>query len=107
MRLNLKERAKAFSVHLSASVVVGLSVFGLIWLVWYPPPLLQTQGVLNIFVILLLVDVVAGPILTFLVFNREKKIFEIRSGGDCYFAVKRSGLWVGYSVSGATGISGV
>ena len=25
MRLNLKERAKAFSVHLSASVVVGLS----------------------------------------------------------------------------------
>lgn len=73
MRLNLKERIKAFSVHLSASVVVGLSVFGLIWLVWYPPPLLQTQGVLNIFVILLLVDVVAGPILTFLVFNREKK----------------------------------
>ena len=73
MRLNLKERAMAFVVHFSASVVVGLATFGLIWLVWYPPPLLQTQGILDIYALLLMVDVVAGPTLTFLIFNKAKK----------------------------------
>lgn len=73
MSLNLKERVVAFAVHLAASVLVGMTVFGLIWLVWYPPPLLQALGILNIFFILLMVDVVAGPTLTFLVFNRAKK----------------------------------
>lgn len=73
MELNFKERATAFAAHFSASVVVGLSVFGLIWLVWYPPPLLQTQGILDIYALLLVVDVVAGPTLTFLIFNRAKK----------------------------------
>lgn len=73
MKLYFKDRTTAFVVHFSASMVVGLSVFGLIWLVWYPPPLLQTQGVLDIYTLLLMVDVIAGPMLTFLVFNRAKK----------------------------------
>lgn len=73
MKLNLRERSTAFAVHLFGSVVVGVAVLALIWMVWYPPPLLQAQGILDIFAILLMVDVVAGPTLTFLVYNREKK----------------------------------
>lgn len=73
MSLNLKDRSRAFAVHLSVSVVVGLSVLGVIWSLWYPPPLLQAQGILDIYALLLMVDVVAGPTLTFIIFNRAKK----------------------------------
>jgi len=69
----MKIRLKAFLYHLSASAVIALLVIGLVFFAWYPPPLHIATGVMTIFLLLLAVDVILGPLLTFLVFKPGKK----------------------------------
>jgi len=64
---------RAFLLHLLCSAVLALFAIGLVFWVWYPAPLDQAVGVGNIFLLLLFVDVVLGPLLTLLVFNVAKK----------------------------------
>lgn len=66
-------RVKAFLMHLIGSVVVGLLVLLLVFGVWYPAPLHKAVGVTSIFLLLLVVDVLLGPLLTFVVFKEGKK----------------------------------
>ena len=70
MKLN---RYQAFSTHLMGSVAVALCSAALVFLVWYPDKLPRATGVTNIFLMLLAVDVVVGPIITLIVFNTAKK----------------------------------
>lgn len=66
-------RFRLFSYHLLFSVVLAsISIF-VVFFVWYPSPLHSAAGVTNIFLILLSVDVVLGPILTLLVSKEGKK----------------------------------
>lgn len=66
-------RFKAFAIHLCGSLVIGLAMLGLVFAVWYPDPLHEAVGVTDIFLILLAVDVIIGPLLTLLVFKVGKK----------------------------------
>lgn len=66
-------RIKAFSVHLLLSACVGALVGGIFWFVLYPVPLFHAVGGLEIFLIVLAVDVVLGPCLTLLVYRKGKK----------------------------------
>ena len=66
-------RVKAFLIHLSIStLVVGLA-FGLVFGVWYPPPFSFVQDVYGVAITLVAVDLVVGPLLTFIVYNPVKK----------------------------------
>lgn len=66
-------RFKAFVIHLCGSLTIGLAMLWLVFGVWYPAPLHEAVGVTGIFVMLLAVDVVIGPLLTLLVFKVGKK----------------------------------
>lgn len=66
-------RLRGFLIHLAVSVILGLAATGIIFLIWYPSPLEQAIGVTSIVLILLGVDVVAGPLLTFAVCKQGKK----------------------------------
>lgn len=66
-------RWKASAIHLSISAVIGLSVLAAMVLVWYPSPYFQAVGGLKLAAILVSVDVVLGPLITLIIFNREKK----------------------------------
>lgn len=66
-------KLKAFFIHLSISCVVGLLAAGLVFLFWYPNSLHKALGVTTIFLILLTIDVILGPLLTFIVFKKNKK----------------------------------
>jgi hypothetical protein len=66
-------RIKAFLIHLAFSSIVGLVTLSLVFSVWYPAPLHKALGVTNIFLTLLLVDIILGPCLTLLVFKEGKK----------------------------------
>ena len=66
-------RIKAFVIHLVISVLIALTVIGLVFFIWYPAPLHSAVGVTHIFLILLVVDVVLGPALTLLVCRKDKK----------------------------------
>ncbi len=66
-------RLKAFVIHLAISGLIALAVIGLVFFIWYPAPLHTAVGVTQIFLILLAVDVVLGPLLTLLVYKAGKK----------------------------------
>ncbi|WP_339413880.1 TfpX/TfpZ family type IV pilin accessory protein [Pseudomonas sp. EA_35y_Pfl2_R5] len=89
-------RFKAFFIHLSLSAVLAVPAVLLVFKLWYPAPLHVAVGVTKIFLLLLLVDVVLGPLLTLLVYKPGKKtlvldltvIAMLQLSALCY------GLWV-------------
>ncbi|MDR3324079.1 MAG: hypothetical protein LBS89_07745 [Zoogloeaceae bacterium] len=66
-------RNRAFLLHLSASATLGALALILVFWVWYPAPLHKAVGVTEIFLIILGVDVVLGPCLTWTVAKQGKK----------------------------------
>lgn len=66
-------RLKATVTHLLCSAAVGAIVFTMLWTVWYPAPYFAAAGGAGLFLLLIGVDVVAGPALTAVVFNPVKK----------------------------------
>lgn len=89
-------RTEAFFIHLSLSAVLAVLALLLVFKLWYPAPLHVAVGVTQIFLLLLLVDVVLGPLLTLLVCKPGKKtlvldltvIAILQLSALCY------GLWV-------------
>jgi hypothetical protein len=66
-------RYQAFGTHLLGSVLIALCSAALVFLVWYPTPLEEAAGVTHIFLMLLAIDVVLGPVITLIIFNPAKK----------------------------------
>lgn len=73
LRHGLRDRLRAAGIHLLISVCVALLVLGLVFLCWYPAPLDRISGVGQILVLLLVVDVILGPLLTLVVYDRRKR----------------------------------
>ena len=69
----MNARIKAFNLHLIISALIALAVVIVVFYLWYPAPLHTAVGVTQIFLILLAVDVVLGPLLTLLVYKVGKK----------------------------------
>lgn len=66
-------RTQALLIHLSASVLILAALSLLVLIDWYAPwPLLSLQGGLKILGLLVAVDLILGPALTWLVFKPEK-----------------------------------
>jgi len=66
-------RWKAFGIHLSISIVIGLAVGALLLGVWYPPPYFHVAGADELMLLLVGVDIVLGPLLTLIVFKSGKR----------------------------------
>ena len=75
----MSKRLKFFLGHLSISFLVALLVIGLMFFVWYPSPLATAVGVTHIFLMLLAIDVVIGPILGVLIYKEGKKVLSLIS----------------------------
>jgi hypothetical protein len=73
-----KERARAGGIHLGASVVVALLAAALVFSVWYPYPYRDASGGRVLFMLVVSVDVIVGPLLTFAIFNRKKPSGELK-----------------------------
>ena len=68
---NLK--LKAFLIHLALSAVIISALVSLVIIFWFPSPFLGVTDFKDIALILIIIDLVLGPILTFVVFNPNKK----------------------------------
>jgi hypothetical protein len=66
-------RYSATLVHFSISLFVGLMMLAVVWFVYYPSPMLVGFGGLEIFLLIVTIDVILGPLLTLVVFNKTKK----------------------------------
>ena len=73
----IKDKLKATAIHLLLSSFLALLCFMLVFFIIYPSPLAQATGVSGLFLIMLGVDVVLGPALTFIVYKKNKKTLKI------------------------------
>ena len=67
------KRLKFFLGHLFISLLIALLVVGLVFFIWYSSPLATAVGVTQIFLMMLVIDVIVGPILGLLVYKEGKK----------------------------------
>lgn len=88
-------RFKAFSLHLAVSAVIALLTLLLVFQLWYPAPLHEAVGVTRIYLLLLLVDVLLGPLLTLVVYKVGKKtlVFDLAVIVLLQLAALGYGLW--------------
>ncbi|WP_312512360.1 TfpX/TfpZ family type IV pilin accessory protein [Stutzerimonas nitrititolerans] len=88
-------RLKALLLHLAISAFIALLALLLVFKLWYPAPLHDALGVTHIFILLLLVDVIIGPLLTLLVFNVGKKtlFMDLAIIGCLQLGALGYGLW--------------
>ncbi|WP_286799965.1 MULTISPECIES: TfpX/TfpZ family type IV pilin accessory protein [Acinetobacter] len=73
----MSKRLKFFFTHLLLSFLVALFVIGLVFFIWYPSPFTQAVGVTHIFLMMLAIDVIIGPILGLLVYKEGKKTLKM------------------------------
>ncbi len=66
-------RWKASGIHLSISVIIALAVAAVMLFLWYPSPYFQSLGGKKLILIIIGVDVVVGPLLTWIIFKPNKK----------------------------------
>lgn len=76
----MSKRLKFFLNHLFISCLIVLLVIGLVFFIWYPSPLATAVGVTHIFLMMLAIDVIVGPILGLLVYKEGKKTLKFDLG---------------------------
>jgi hypothetical protein len=67
-----KDRLRASGIHLSISLVMATLAALLVFVIWYPYPYREISGGRELFMILVTVDVILGPLITLAIFNRGK-----------------------------------
>ncbi|HSW08633.1 TfpX/TfpZ family type IV pilin accessory protein [Aquabacterium sp.] len=75
---DLHSRTRAALIHFSGSAAVAALAAALVFLLWFPNPYEAMAGGLGLFVLIISVDIVMGPLITFAVFNRRKPVTELR-----------------------------
>ncbi|MGA0611190.1 TfpX/TfpZ family type IV pilin accessory protein [Caldimonas sp. KR1-144] len=68
----LRGRVRAALIHLALSALVALACAALVFGLWYPTPFRQISGGDELFLLIVAVDVVIGPLITLAVFDLRK-----------------------------------
>jgi hypothetical protein len=71
-RRDFAQRTRAAGLHLLASSAIAAIVAALVFALWYPWPYFSIAGGDGLFGLVVAIDVVVGPLLTFAVFDRRK-----------------------------------
>ena len=90
-------RLKAAGIHLAISLAVAVLAALLVFFVWYPYPYREISGGRELFLLVVVVDVIMGPLMTLAVFNLKKPRSELRRDlvviGLLQLAALLYGLW--------------
>lgn len=70
--LDWRSRSKAALIHLSGSLVAALAIGALVFGLWFPWPYRTAAGGTDLFTLVMSVDVVLGPLITFAIFDLRK-----------------------------------
>jgi hypothetical protein len=92
-----KARLGAAAIHMGISLAVASLAALLVFGVWYPFPYREVSSGRELFILLVSVDVVLGPLITFSIFSRAKPLRELRRDlaivGLIQLAALGYGLW--------------
>ena len=70
--INLKNRLRASAIHLGISLALAGLMAWLVFGLWYAYPYREISGGRELFMLVIAVDVVMGPLITLMIFNRAK-----------------------------------
>lgn len=70
-------RLRFFFSHLLLSLIISLGILGWIFWVWYPTPLFKALEVSHVFLMLIAIDIIIGPLLGFVVYKKGKKTLKL------------------------------
>ena len=73
----IRSSARAAALHFLVSLTVALVSAYLVFVVWFPYPYRDLVGGRELFILVVLVDVVCGPLLTLVLFNPRKPRWEL------------------------------
>ena len=94
------QRFKASGIHLGLSLTIAALAAWLVFGLWYPYPYREISGGRELFLLLVTVDVILGPLITLAVFNRAKAWPVLRRDlmviGTLQIAALGYGLWTVY-----------
>ncbi len=90
-----KDRLFASAIHLSLSVLVAVMAALLVFFVWFPYPYREISGGRDLFLILIAVDVIMGPLITLAIFDSYKPARELRRDMFIVVALQLSALVYG------------
>ncbi len=68
-----KTKLKASGIHLLLSLIVISLAIGLIIYFWFPSSLVRVSNFKEIALLIVVIDLILGPLLTFIVFKPKKK----------------------------------
>ncbi len=68
----IKDKLKAASIHLAISAFILAAFLSIVLSIWYPAPFAEISGLKNLLAVLIGVDLVLGPFLTFIIFKKNK-----------------------------------
>jgi hypothetical protein len=88
-------RLRAAGIHLALSVLVATVTAFLVFAFWYPYPYREISGGRELFQLVVTVDIVLGPLLTFAVFNLAKPRKELRRDLAVIVLLQLAGLAYG------------
>ncbi|WP_345064610.1 TfpX/TfpZ family type IV pilin accessory protein [Acidovorax lacteus] len=90
-------RLRASGVHLGVSLIVAALAAVLVFGLWYPYPYRELSGGRSLFLLVVAVDVVMGPLITLVVFNdkkpRRELVVDLSIVGALQLAALCYGLW--------------
>lgn len=91
-----RDKFRASGIHLSLSLAVAALAALLVFGLWYPYPYREISGGRELFLLVVAVDVVLGPLITFVIFNRRKPLKELKR--DLAFVVLIQLAALGYGL---------
>jgi hypothetical protein len=88
-------RYQAFALHLLGSAIALFTLFGLVYGIWYPGTLFYAASGADLMTIIILVDLVLGPLIMLIIFNPKKTSlkFDIACILICQLAFMLYGGW--------------
>lgn len=75
---DIASRVRASGIHLVLSGIVAGLAAAVVLGVWYPSPFREISGGRELFTLVVCVDLVLGPLITFAIFDRHKPTKELR-----------------------------
>lgn len=94
---NWKNRLRAGGIHLCISLCFAVLAAALVFGVWYPFPYREISGGRELFFLVVVVDVIMGPLITLIIFSRAKPrrelLLDFMLVGLLQLAALGYGLW--------------
>lgn len=92
-----KKRLRASGAHLTISLMVAMLAALLVFGLWYPYPYRDISGGRDLFLLMMTVDGIVGPLVTFFIFNtrkpRRELLLDLAVIGAIQIGALTYGLW--------------